>query len=228
MSKAAVMEAVSQVGRGPYRDGSSLTPGTTYQPLPLWVGPGPPCHKPYITAEYAAVRAHMGSPQGLVIHDIGANVGYYAIRLAAEGARVVAYEADPANRAVLSGLAEMHDPKGERVTVRAEVGLGAITKPVDVVLMLNVHMWLVKQGGREFADALLREIAETGAGLYFQTAKQAAGKEYPWLDGADKQADYLSECGFQRVEKLRTTGAHGGVRHMFFAVADLESFDYAC
>lgn len=206
-------DLLGELGRGEYRDGSSTRAGTTYHPLPsVELATKVPHHKG-LAVESQALLADV--PEGGLMLDIGASVGFFSIGLADRFTTVIAYEADPAAAAVLRECA-----RGRNVLVKAKhfTLQDARSLPlIDVCLMLNVHMWIEKQQGKERTLELMREIERRTGGFYFQTAsKESGGRcQVQWLRGEQDEQSYLHACGWEKVTKIAESKEHGGVRRLW-------------
>lgn len=209
MNIPAIRAAIAKLGTGEYQDGSSATPGWTYQPIGDWIPDlaDIPCHKPDAVRDdfWAVVRdyaqLHGWSMAGVV--DLGAANGYYALGLKRLGVvNAFCVERDPASRAALKAL-----------------GLTATTEPFrghfryNVALVMNLHMWWAKQG---VADERMKWCAANATTTYFQTAGKHSGGMciIPELDSVEAERRYL-ERYFARVHHVRDTTLHGGIRRLW-------------
>ena len=203
-----LLALLAQLGAGPYRDGSSATPGTLYQPMgdAFPALRGVPCHKPEaVRDDYRAVYAAGYPWDREAVLDLGAATGYY------DSLPCAAYhgcEADPAAVAVAQalGLPVQHWP------VTAATAHAAMARWVPTtVLLLNLPMWLAKQGELDGVLAAVR-----GARVFFQTAGLASGGMVvdDRLGTVEDERAYLGAY-FSAVEFVRTTRHHGGERHLW-------------
>jgi SAM-dependent methyltransferase len=219
LQEAAIRRLIARIGGAGYRDGSSTRAGWAYHPIPFPEFADVPVHKDACLEELRVIRADLGSETGLRVLDLGCALGYFTFEMARNAREVVAVEADPEVSAVVEALRAWKQIDNVRV-----VG-GSISRPLlaqipgdfDVALMLNVHMWIEKQLGRDETILLLRDLAARTGRLYFQTAHAESGGKRRVEDlrvREDIQA-YLEGCGFARVRHLRDTRAHEGTRCLF-------------
>jgi SAM-dependent methyltransferase len=117
-----------------------------------------------------AVRARrrlLGLPCDTIL-DIGANGGYFTFSLAADGARLTAYESDPRYAAIGATLARLREPSvdwHDEPFADASIGTGHW----DVALLLSAFQWI--SAGNEKLDealAMLRHLSESVSCLIFE------------------------------------------------------------
>ena len=146
-----VAELIKKVGTGGYKDGSSITPGFLYHPIPFKEYHQTPVHKLNCLEEYRTLIENYDFKDKTVV-DIGSSGGWFSFNISKVAKEVHAYEADNSVRAVTE---QIRKDKGiDNLTFHAD-----FTKDTqinaDCCIMLNVHMWLVKQYGLNEVYAIL-------------------------------------------------------------------------
>lgn len=141
--------------------------------------------------------------------DIGANIGYFPIKLARRGIPAVALESDPRN--VRTAMTAVRRNQLDNVAVM-ELELRPDTlgllPATDCTLLLSLWHHLVREGGLASATHLLQEVwARTGKVMFFDSGEDEMPESFglprmvptpdAWL------AEYLRKnCGGGRVEHL--------------------------
>lgn len=211
-----IPELISKIGRT-YKDGSSLTPGTLYHPIPFPEYSHIPVHKTNCIEEWEVIQRHYNFTDKIVI-DIGCNVGYFTFNIAKTANMVYGFEADDSVKDLAEAI--RRDQEIENVGFK-----GAIRPEEpswwhpDVYLWINSHMWLVKQYGFKRIKKMLRFIAERGADLFFQTAHAESRGMFlvEELKNLDDILGYLKDCGFPDPQHIHTTMHDGYPRYMIKA-----------
>lgn len=127
----------------------------------------------------------------------------------------IGFEADPHVYSFLHGCKILFNLKEffveKRITPSFEV------PPVDVVLCMNVHMWLHKQFGKDGSDKIMNNLLNNCKELFFQTAGSESHGMYlvKELSSKEEIEKYLKSLNSKEVCFIRTTNAHGGFRHFF-------------
>jgi SAM-dependent methyltransferase len=146
--------------------------------------------------------------------DVGANAGYFSLKLAELGAMVIAIEPDPGAFRTAS-LAVSRSQQRSRVgTMRMEVRPDTIEllPSVDAVVVLSLWHHLVHEHGLAVASDLLRGLWErTAEVLFFDTGEREMPASYGLPDFEPTAREWLSAylagtCEGSRVEHL---GVHG-------------------
>jgi len=128
--------------------------------------------------------------------------------------KAIGYEADPHMFKLLNSIKEIFCL--DELIIKNKVELDTKFEKVDLLICMNVHMWLRKQFGLN-ADKLISNIIESSKEMFFQTAgSESSGM---WVDKSLKSKEqikkYLSKLGGRKVDFIRSTGKHGGLRHLF-------------
>ena len=217
---AKIKSLIARLGAGRYRDGSSVTPGWTYHPIPFVDFADVPAHKTAARHELATIRACLekqGRTGGGRLLDVGCANGFFTFQLRNDFTQVVAIEADPDAAAVINELCRLYHISN--VELRNQRLQASDFGRFDVMLCLNVHMWIHKQLGHDSTKELMTLAAASVGQLFFQTA-HAESRGMSIVRELRNRADiegYLSECGFGDVQCLCTTTRHGGIRYLFHA-----------
>jgi len=219
-------QAIAELGKGEYRDGSSTKAGWLYQPMGDFFPElkDVPVHCAEAVRHTFQIIEKCGPHKGTLI-DIGCSTGYY---LAGLGRRYgVAFGIEKDLRAVrvahMLGMNVMAAPDGSNVVGTEAAGMAAGGKgfePIEVdlvspvtVLALNVHMWWSKQG---IAEKQMKQLSGFADRVFFQTAGMSSAGRYRVnsFRNMNDERIYLSEW-FDSIELLDTTTLHGGVRHLW-------------
>ncbi len=208
-----LMQAVSRLGAGAYKDGSSTKPGWLYQPMGDWFPElqGVPVHSAAAVRHTFEVIKNAGGHKGTLL-DYGCSTGYYLAGLKPLGyAKVLGFEKDSA-AADVAKLLGFHAEDMACLTARFFSGEFGDFRPITSIA-LNVHMWWEKQ---RIAEDMMRVIEEVSERLFFQTAGYHSRGRYvvPEFKTLDDEHEYLSRW-WPNVQHLDTTTLHGGVRHLW-------------
>lgn len=141
---------------------------------------------------------------------MGCALGYFSLNLRDAFREIVAVD-------VLKSLCRLHHV--QNVHVRHKPLDPSDFGRFDVMLCLNVHMWIEKQLGAARTVELLKAASQGVRHLFFQTAHAESGGRYVVKGLQDLNAikAYLADCGFSNVEVVHATPRHGGVRHLLYA-----------
>lgn len=185
------------------RDGSSTRPGYTYQPLLDPAYADVPCHKPDAVRDdfQAVLQAHDWTDARIL--DCGAHVGFYSQL----PGWYHGLEADPHAAAIANA---MGIPVTHTAITPATLAQALAEHTPNVVLLLNLPMWLHKQG---VLDDCLQILDCT---VFFQTAGAQSGGMFQDERLVDKDTEwaYLRQY-FSTVLFIRSTTKHRGVRHLW-------------
>jgi serine/threonine protein kinase len=197
-----------------YYDGSMSKVGMTYQMIDL----------PYfrdikyqrdISNEFKEMDELINNPISSVI-DIGCASAYslfnflrkYNLKVA------IGYEADPLLFNFLNNLKNIF----RLDSVKFINGLNTETEfdKVDLVICMNVHMWLYKQFGNN-VDLIMKKLIENSKEMFFQTAGLESNGKFLVKKFTSKEVikEYLNSLTNKKVSFIRTTNKHGGSRHLF-------------
>ena len=207
-----------------YRDGSSVTKGFTYHNIPFDEFAGP-AHKD-ISKEFIEILSNYGDPANKSVLEIGCANGYYTFNLAKLGAsEIVAYEADTLVWDVNESIRVLKEIENIKFINKkfneVDIAEHALQDKVfDLCLMLNVHMWIVKQVGFERSIYLMDALSRICKTMYFQTShKESAGMfVVRELGTVDDVKDYLEVCNFDPV-LIRVNRSHDGKPRALFRCA---------
>ncbi|MDT9215246.1 MAG: tetratricopeptide repeat protein [Limnospira sp. PMC 1240.20] len=218
----AIKELISQIASEGYKDGSSTQKGWVYHPVPFPEFEEIPVHKKTAANEIKEILEYseIDFSQQPIILEIGSAIGYFSFNLAQRGAEVVAFEADTFAYRVAEALRlykKFENIKFINQHFSQEV-LTQFDKCFDLVIMLNVHMWIHKQLGESATKELMKLVAQKTKKIAFQTAHSESGGMYTIKSLKNKNDiyNYLIECGFKNVQYIRETTLHGGKRILFF------------
>jgi len=223
----AIQILLSRIGSEGYRDGSSVKKGWTYHPIPFEEFKAP-VHKTAAIGEYQDVLNLIGlqNKSSLNILDIGCSVGYFSFQLAKLGHLITGIEADSHAWEVAEAIRifkGMDNINFINAKLNSEV-ISSLDTHFDLIIMLNVHMWVHKQLGDEKTRKLMMELSQKTKYIIFQTAGAESGGKYRIMELKDVATikSYLESCGFVNVVNFKSTTVHGGVRHMFSGVGRLQ------
>ncbi|KAB1141547.1 hypothetical protein F7R91_32460 [Streptomyces luteolifulvus] len=141
--------------------------------------------------------------------DIGANVGYFPIMLAARGIPAVALESDP--RHVRTTTTAVRRNRLDNVAVmdlRLRPDTLGLLPSTDCTLVLSLWHHLVREQGLDTATQLLRELwARTGKVMLFDTGENEMPESYGLPDMVPTPDAWLREyleknCAGARIEHL--------------------------
>ena len=213
--KASAKRLVSLIGPKERCDGSSTRKGWTYHKIPFDGFDDVRVHKTACVVERDIVVNDLVGFDYKSVLDVGCSVGWFSFYFARLGKNVLGIEAD---RSVF-GVANFLRDKSQLDNLDFWSGSFDDHCPLeyDVVLFLNVHMWIERQIGLRRTAEALRKL--TLKRLYFQTAHAASGgkAKVKRLKGLNDIAIYLQSCDFSKIKLLGETTAHGGVRYLFRA-----------
>jgi len=214
LSKISINHLIAQLGTKRY-PGSSIRSGWAYHPI-AFPEFSPPIHKSSAIGELEEINKYCDLGNKTIL-DIGSSVGYFTFNLAKSN-NVTGVEADPAAWEVAEALRVykcVHNISFVNNDVYNYVNFTNDTK-YDLVVMLNVHMWLHKKYGNDPTNNLMRALAKRCKQMIFQTAGAESGGKYQVKDLNSKETinEYLNDNGFHS-KFIRTTKEHGGLRHLF-------------
>lgn len=194
---------INMIGSEGYKDGSSTKVGWTYQPI-LFEEFMSRVHKPSVKNEFSCIESDLGGFRGKSVLDIGCANGYFAFSAAGSGARrVVGYEADTLVHNVNEEIRKYKGIKNvEFYNQMFDMRCASSIDHFDVIIMLNVHMWIHKQNGSKNTFELMATLRNKCDVMYFQTAHSGSGGGYkvPELKNKNDIGKYLSNAGFSAVE----------------------------
>lgn len=201
-----IKSLIEQIGSEGYKDGSSTKKGWVYHPIPFEEF-NPPTHKDSTIKEFDNIKADYGSFSGKRVLDIGCANGYFVFNYALEGAEVVGYESDELVSRVNEEIRQYKQLDNVKFVTKhfdLEEAKQFKDKEFDVVIMLNIHMWIHKQIGAEKTKELMKVLAQKCHVMYFQTAHKGGGGGYqvPEFTKPKHIKRYLCDSGFTNVEMI--------------------------
>lgn len=154
--------------------------------------------------------------------EIGCANGLYSFGLSDKAESIIAYESNPSYHSVNEWIRDKFIESFYNITfVNAKLNLWNVSNesPVDIVLMLDVHMDISSQVGRLETFALMKELALKCKTLIFQT-EPPEGRDseyYEYLKGDSDVESYLELCGFSNISAIQRTCVDGVTRVMYEA-----------
>lgn len=196
-----------------YYDGSAKHVGKTYHPIDIPYYKGNLYHKD-VDYEFQNIIRNIKHPIESVI-DVGCAAGYYSFNFMRmyKMKKVIGYEADPV---MLSALKTM-----KTIFCLDELVLNKCVNDytkfpnVDLVICMNVHMWLEKQLGKK-VDIVISNLIKHSKEMFFQTAGAESSGMYLVKDLKSKEdiQKYLERLGGKKVTFIDTS-KRGGIRYLF-------------
>lgn len=151
------------------------------------------------------------------ILDIGCAVGFNTFNMMRKFDLdlAVGFEADPHVYSFLQGCKTLFNLS--EFFVEPGITPDFYVPHVDIILCMNVHMWLHKQFGKEGCDKIMNELLKYCKEMFFQTAGSESHGMYliKELNSKETIEQYLKSLNSKEVHFIRTTNAHGGFRHFF-------------
>lgn len=197
---------INNIGSEGYRDGSSTKRGWLYHPLPF-----PEfnihAHKNSSNDEYDYIKKDYGLFLNKNILDIGCANGFFSFKLALQGANVTGYEGDKFVCDVNEAVKNYKNIKNVHF-INEYFNLATAKKlnclEFDIIIMLNIHMWIRKQIGKEETFNLMKELSGKTKVIYFQTAHVGSGGMYqvPEMKSLQDIEQYLMAAGFKDLVVL--------------------------
>ena len=194
-----------------YYDGSASLPGKTYHEVDIPYFKEHEFHRS-TRAEFNKILSSISIEPKSVI-DIGCAAGYNIFNLMRNFKldSAIAYEADPLVFNFLSHIKKYFCLKELELVHR--VYPNTEFEPVDLVICMNIHMWLVKQFGVNDSNEIISNLIRNSKEMFFQTASAESNGKYKvkWLKTREMVGDFLKELGGQRVTFIKTMRR----RHLF-------------
>lgn len=201
-----IKSLIDQIGSEGYKDGSSTKRGWLYHPIPFAEFYSP-IHKTSTTEEFDCIKNDYGNFKGKKVLDIGCANGYFSFNLSLEGADVLAYEADNLVCKVNEEIRKYKQIGNLKFVPKhfdLEEAKSFEDKEFDVIIMLNIHMWIHKQIGASATKELMCLLSKKCHTIYFQTAHKGGGGGYqvPEFTKPKHIKRYLCDSGFTNVEMI--------------------------
>jgi len=198
-----------------YYDGSAKRRGRTYHIVDIPYLKSIKFHR-NIGNEYGDMIRNLSNPPRTVI-DVGCAGGYYLFNLMRQFRlnKAIGFEADPNMFDFLNILRSIFSL--DEFILKGKVNVDTMFESVDLVICMNIHMWLVKQL-KEGADQVIVNLIKNSKELFFQTAGKESNGMYKVVELTSKEVvqDYLRRLGNDKeVTYIKTTSQHGGKRHLF-------------
>jgi len=197
----------------PYYDGSAKHRGKTYHPIDIHYYKGNLYHKD-IDYEFGNIMSNIVQPVESVI-DIGCAAGYYAFNFMRMHNinKYNGYEADPNMLSFLKSAKNIFQL--DEFLLNGGVNPSTQFEDADVVICMNVHMWLEKQFGRE-VEKIISSLIKKSKVMFFQTAGANSSGMYkvPYLKSKEDIQDYLKRLGDKKIELIGKS-KRGGKRYLF-------------
>ena len=208
-SKKDILSLLGKV----YYDGSAKHKGKTYHPIDIPYYKDNLYHKD-IDYEFNNIIKNIKHPIESVI-DVGCAAGYYLFNLMRryQMKKIIGYEADPVMLSFLKKARTifcLHD-----FTLNSNIDETTKFQDVDLVICMNVHMWMVKQLGKK-ADIIISNLIKHSKEMFFQTAGAESSAMYKVKDLKSKEEiqKYLERLGGKKVVFIDYS-KRGGKRYLF-------------
>jgi len=208
-SKENILKSLGKV----YYDGSSKHKGKTYHPIDISYYKDNLYHKD-INYEFQNIIKNIKIPVESII-DVGCAAGYYLFNLIRmyKMKKVVGYEADPIMLSFLKTAKDIFYLN--ELTLNSGVTTKIEFKDVDLVICMNVHMWLEKKFGKK-SDKIISNLIKHSKEMFFQTAGAESSGMYLVKDLKSKEdiQQYLERLGGKKVVFIDSS-KRGGKRYLF-------------
>jgi len=163
--------------------------------------------------------------------DLGAHVGYFSFMIsnAFPECKVHAVEMGQPQGVILQKLASGYGYRNITFSNdRIDEFLKKNATTFDTILMLNVHMWILKQSGFKNTDLILKTLKDRCRHLFFQTAhKETEGAfKVDFMHHEDDLDYYLKGVGFNSIYRIHTSKADSENKHriLYYASKNYELF----
>jgi serine/threonine protein kinase len=197
----------------PYYDGSAKHKGKTYHPIDIHYYKGNLYHK-NIDYEFNNISNNINGDVHSMI-DVGCAAGYYLLNLTRkyQMERAIGFEADPNMLAFLKTAKSIF--RLSEIELNNNINFDTKIPDVDLVICMNVHMWLEKQFGKK-VNVLVSNLIKHSKEMFFQTCHAESSGMYKvsWLKSKDDIQKYLEDLGDKKVTYLDDS-KRGGKRFLF-------------
>lgn len=197
-----------------YYNGSSKHQGKSYSKIDIPYFNFVSYHKD-TSNEYQEIKSNLNLHPKTFL-DIGCATGYTTFNLQKDFSinQGIAYEADPIVFKFLLNIKKIFCL--DNLEFINGVTPETIFPKSDLVICMNVHMWLHKEFGDK-SDNIIKNLISSTKEMFFQTAGAESRGMYTIKKLISKEIiqDYLINLGGKNVKFLRSTKYHGGLRHLF-------------
>jgi serine/threonine protein kinase len=200
-----------------YNLGSSKHVGKSYSRIDIPYLTSIPFHRD-IEYEYKEIRSNL-SIKPKTFLDIGCSTGFTTFNLFRDFSIIkgIGYEADPLVYEFLKNIQRIFCLNN--LDFIHGVTPQTIFPKIDVVICMNVHMWLHKRYGNDECNLIIKKLIESSKEMFFQTAGSESHGMYLVKDLTSKEViqNYLISLSpkTKEVKFIRSTKYHGGLRHLF-------------
>jgi len=195
-----------------YHDGSAKHVGKTYHPIDIHYYDNA-YHKD-VSYEFKNIIKNITCPVESAI-DVGCAAGHYVFNLMRmyKMKKVIGYEADPTMFSFLQRVKDVFCL--DEFVLNSGINNTTEVQDVDLVICMNVHMWIEKQLGKK-ADIVIRNLIKHSKEMFFQTAGAESSGIYlvKELDSKKGIQEYLERLGGKKVTFIDTS-KRGGKRYLF-------------
>ncbi len=210
--KNSKRDILSRLGKV-YYDGSAKHKGKTYHPIDIHYYKKNLYHKD-INYEFQNIIKNIKYPIESVI-DVGCAAGYYSFNFMRmyKMKKVIGFEADPVMLSFLKTAKDIFCL--DELTLNSGVNTETNFQGVDLVICMNVHMWLEKQFGKK-VDKIVSNLIKHSKEMFFQTAGAESSGMYKvkWLKSKEEIQKYLERLGGKKVTFIDSS-KRGGKRYLF-------------
>ncbi len=200
-----IKNMIKLIGSEGYKDGSSTKIGWVYHPIPFSEF-NPPIHKTSSIDEYNIIDKDYNGFTGKRILDVGCANGYFSFNMAMAGAdSVIGYESDKFVYDVNEEIRKYKNINNVKfICEHFDNDTVSSLENFDIVVMLNIHMWIRKQIGENKTLKMMQDLRKKTIVMYFQTAHVGGRGGYmvPELKSRQDIEIYLKKCGFNKVTCL--------------------------
>jgi len=197
-----------------YYVGSSKHRGKSYTKINIPYFKNIPFHRNN-SIEYNFIKNNITTDPKIIL-DVGCSTSYTIFNLIRDFSpkSVIGYEADPLVLQFLLNIKRVFCLNN--IKFMDAVNLKTNFPKSDLVICMNIHMWLYKIFEKK-ADIIIKKLIASTKELFFQTAGAESSGMFTVKSLKSKQdiEKYLVRMGGKEITFLYTTKNHGGLRHMF-------------
>jgi len=197
-----------------YYNGSSKHRGKSYTKIDIPNFESIPFHRDN-SKEYELIKSNLNiNPKEIL--DIGCTTGYTSFNLLRDFSpvKIIGYEADPEVLNFLLSIKRVFCL--DNIDFLSGVSPETIFPKSDLVIFMNVHMWLYKIYGDK-VNIIMKNLISSTKEIFFQTAGgESAGMfKVNNLTSKEEIESYLKSVGGKNIKFINTSKLHGGLRHLF-------------